>query len=1178
MQISCSNQKNTVITRTYHSVNTRYNIYFNANEAYKEALAAKIKNQDENLTQIVNIFPDNSDTSKQSASGTFTTTIDKCTKAIKLHSIKVKPQRNPARRGDEKYQAWLKQKEFTPFLDQTWLLLAKAEFHDGDYLRAITTFMYISKIYSSNPEIVAECQLWISRAYTEMGWMYEAGNILHKMELAGGPPNKQKGLYSSVKANYLIRNNEYEEAIPHLEYAITKEKDKTQKIRMRYLLGQIYTNVGDKAKAYQAFSKVKGLGTPYKYTFNAQLRQMEVSQISQSETIKRLDKMGKESKNKDYKDQIFYTVGNIYLQEGDTINAIENYKKAIKESTRNGYDKAICQITLGDIYFEQLKFVPAQPCYSDALTQLRKSHPHYPRVALRSEVLDELVVHVKTVLEQDSLQYLVRLPEEERLQLIEKKIAELKKEEQNRLKEEELQKRNEERNERISSWNDIERQNLFNDQNPGSGINTQALTALQQGNTALFYFYNKQTVDQGKIAFQKQWGNRKLEDDWRRRDKAVAIFDADADADASESPLAENIEEQQDVEQETKSPESDIYSPQYYLQQLPFTEEALKQSDELIENALFNMGKIYKNKLEDLNLAIDAFTTDITRFPQSPNLEEIYYQLFLIYMQLGNNDLMAMYRNHILNEFPNGQYATPLSSADYEWNFKHMASLQDSLYDATYKAYLIADVKTVRDNYKTIQDKYPFGDLMPNFAFLNALSYAQTRDAVNLSNNLKTLIDKYPKSEVTPLATEILSRVKDGQILLSDGSPIGDIDWSGAFKSNLQDEEDEREIAFSDSLDTPYVLLLMYKSKSIDRNDLLYQVADYNFSNYVIQTFDLNFDTKGNIETLEIKGFEKFANIKSYLNRAFEDGGLFHYLDTAITVIPISVDNYSSMLPVLGLGEYMAFFKEHYGTQLPNLVTYWDTHKVTIPSQAEPVDIEETIIEENIPIEKSDSKKKEQSVVKQDEKNIEEQPQRKDEEDKRDVNAEDILSKEQVEIIGKANDAIEDVEKIINNPVDGIKALLEKNKNTQKLTKEEKAALKEQQKLEKQRQKELKVIAKNKQDSIDNVEKAVQDSVRQAEQEKINLIKAEEQARVDAAKAEAKAKEDARKERETERKEKAREQEARRKQKEKEQKERLKAREQERKEKEKAAEELRKQREKEAEAKRRQREKQREQK
>ena len=1162
---ACSNKKNTALTRIYHSVNTRYNIHYNADIAYKEALEAKEHGRDDNLSQMLYIFPQVSD-SLAGGSGNFTTTIDKTTKAIKLHSIKAKPKRDPDRRGDAEYQAWLKQKEYTPFMDQVWLLLAKAEFQDGDYLQAITTFLYITKIYSANPEIVAECQLWIARAYTEMGWLYEAGNVLHKMEIAGGPSEKHSGLYSLVKANYLVYNNEYQAAIPQLELAIKKEKSKLQKIRMKYLLGQIYAEMGDKVKADKAFSSVKGMSTPYKYTFNAQLQQTQLDDSPGKEkALSILAGMSKNSKNKEYLDQVFSTIGNVYLQKMDTAKAIDNYRKAVKESTRNGYDKAMAQVRLGDVYFVQREFVPAQPCYSEALPLLKKNHIDYPRVALRSGVLDELVVHVKVVEEQDSLQYIAGLPEAERLQIINDKITALKKEEENRLKEDENQRRIEEREQQISSWGDLE-QSLFESATPTT--TNPVINAQQGGNT--FYFYNEQAVNQGKIAFQQQWGTRKLEDNWRRRNKVSTGFsdlDVANETDSIDSDVKDNLHAQDGGTDAPNKVIDDKYSVEYYLQQLPLTPEAIEASNVLIEDALFNMGLIYKDKLGDMGLAIDAFNTDIRRFPYTPNLEEIYYQLLLIYMRTGDSDMMSFYRSKLLAEFPSGKYAEPVSQPDYEWNFRHMASLQDSLYNEAYNAYRRGDVDIVRRNYQSMNTKYPFTDLMSNFALLNALTYAQVRDAHGLENSLTELVSKYPKSEVTPLASEILERVKSGKILFSDGTPITDFDWSKAYDKDEVLAEG-KVLQYSDTLDIPYMLLLMFKPNTVDRNELLYDVADYNFSNYVIQTIDLSFDNDPPYDVMQMKGFNSFAAIRSYLAKAFSEGGLIHKLDSSILVIPISTDNYINVLPRLGLDKYMSYFSEHFAVQLPQLIASWNGVEYTVtepltepstenlPLSEEKEDIAEPKPDPVIEIPVVEEKPKEEPVQKTDNKQI---------------TADDLLTKDQLQKAGDVNNVIDNIEDIVNNPVDGIKNLFDRYKNREKLTKEEKDALKEEEKLRKQQEREQKAALKAQQDSIKKVEKArtdsiakeekaVEDSIRAAKKQAEDQKRLEEKQKEDAARAAVKVKEDQRKQKEEDRKEKERLQKERLRQREQDRKEKEKAREQERKEKEKQAEEKRKQR------------------
>ncbi len=1172
---SCSNQKNTVLTRTYHSINTRYNAHFNAEEAYKEALKTKEESTDDNLSEILNIYPDNSDTTQTSLSkGDFSRTIDKTTKAIKLHSIKAKPKKDPKKRNDANYQAWLQQKEFNPFLKNTWLLLAKGEFQSGDYIRSITTFMYISKIYASRPEIVSECKLWIARAYTEMGWMYEAANVLHKIDIAGGVPKKLDGLYASVYANYLVRNNEYEKAIPHLETAIKKEKSKYQKLRLKYLLGQIYDELGNKELAEKAYASVPGMNTPYKYSLNAKLRILEMVQPTDYEkAISSLNKMAKNTKNEEYQDQIYYTMGSIYMYKQDTIKALQNFNKAVEFSRRNGYDKALAQVTLGDIYFGQREYILAQPAYQGALDLLKKSNKYYPRVSLRSEVLDELVTHAKTLEEQDSLQYVAKLPEQERIKLIENIISELKKKEEGKKKEEERQQKTQERENNYTDWNSLGSGSLFESKTPQVTAPSTGISGT--GESASFYFYSKQAVDQGKISFQKQWGNRKLEDDWRRRNKTVSTFDNDTkdDNELEESIPSDSIKTETDTAK--IKPIEDIYSIDYYLQRLPFSEEEIRESNELIENALFNMGLIYKSKLEDLNLAIDAFETDLSRFPQTPNQEEIYYQLFLIYMQLNDHDKTLSYRNKLLNDHEDGKYATPLSDPNYEWNFRHFSSVQDSLYSATYNAYLRSDISTVRDNYHSLLSKYPFGNLMSKFIFLDALTYAQSHDAIQLRDNLKTLIEKYPKAEEVALATDILERIKDGKILLSDGSPISSIDWSNAFRGDSTIYADSINLSFVDDIDAEFAMLLRYKSNSIDRNELLYQVADYNFSNYVVHTFDLSFESNPPIETLQITGFDSFAMARSYLNKAFDTEGLIGKLDTAIMIIPISIENSKKLIQGQTIENYLSFFHEHYANQLPQLIAYWE-QKRSSDYIAEKTDITPSIEDKSM-IETLPDNDNNDNIYNIDQKEKEaalpiEQPKLNNEieskEPENTITADDLLSQDQLQTIGKANDVLESAEDILSNPVDGLKGLFNKFKENKDLSKEEKEALKEEKELEKQRQKEAKIMLKAQQDSIRQVDKIRQDSIYQVEkliQDSIKLVerrqqdeqKQIEQERKETIKAEARDKENARKQKEQERKERVLQQ-----------KERVKQREQERKEKLKEQDRIRREREKEQKDKR----------
>lgn len=1156
---ACSTKKNTSTTRLYHSINTRYNIYFNANEAYNEALKMREQSYQDTLSQMLDIFPilaskntfssdDDTDDfihpslqqestthSQLGGSGSFGRSIEKTTKAIKLHSIKSKPERKPSKRRDPKYQAWLKQQEFNPFLKNAWLLLGKSEYQDADYLQSISTFLYITRLYKTDPEVVAEARIWMVKANVALGWFYEAEDILNQIRLAGGVPDRLKPEYDKVYADLLVRQKEYTKAIPYLESAIKTEKDRLQKTRMKYLLGQLYKQEGNREKAYLAFDNVHGLSTPYLYSFNARIQQASfVDSSNKQQILSQLNKMSKDHKNKDYLDQVYFAIGNIYLNDRDTVKAIENYKESIEKSTRNGYDKALTNVVLGDIYFTQRDYLKAQPAYSEALDALSKKNENYPLVALRSSVLDELVVYVEAVHLQDSLQQLARMSESERLFVINRLIEDIKKKE----KEEENKER---REAMLAERGQYGNTSLFEQTTPD--IPTAPIVT-GDGSSA-FYFYNPQIVTQGKATFQRKWGTRKLEDNWRRKNKQITVV-AELD-DSSDEPI-----ENDSITGNAAMPENeDIYSPEFYLQQIPLTPEAIEQSNIIIEDAYFNMGLIYKDKLGDYNLAIDAFETDLRRFPATPNLEEIYYQLFLIYLKLGDKDMMELYRRNILNAFPQGSYSAALSDDNYEWNMRNMYELEDNLYQQTYDAYLKGQVNTVRTNFNSMKEKYPLSALMPKFMFLNTLTYAQTNDRDKFKDGLKTLVETYPKADVTPLATDMLKGIMSGRELSSDSSPFRGMIWDIKFGGDSVASAEG--VDFVANADEEYMLLFVYKPRTVDKNELIYEVANYNFSNFVYQTFDLGFVNVNSVEMLQVKGFKNLEDITSYIDKAFEKNSLMSKLDPSIIPIPISTDNYIALMNGKTLNEYFIFFEQNHTREMLNLVRYWTGQKeraVAEPQQEEPLPektpepVEEPKIEPE-PVQ-TDSIQLLQPQVIPTSPNMPVPEVIKKDDRQKEFGIGNILSDDQID---KADDIINKASDVISNPVDGLKNIFKSSGDNSGMTKEEKAAEKAARKLKKAQEKERKAQERAKARAEEEAEKMRQDSIENIEKEKIEAARALEKAKEQEVKAEQDAKVKARQQKQEDLKAKAKARKEELKRKEQERKERLKQKERERKEK-----------------------------
>ncbi|MDR2917186.1 MAG: hypothetical protein LBV74_20520 [Tannerella sp.] len=926
---SCGARKNTAPSRFYHSLNSRYNIHFNGKTSFDEALKSMNEGYKENYTEQIYMYPISGiyKEEKSTTGGPFDRGIEKGNKAIKLHSIKEKPPRKPGWQSDPKQIKLQAQEEFNPFMKYCWLLIAESHFYNGDFLTAAVTYSYITRHFATNEELVAEARIWQARCYTEMEWFYETNNILRKLNETGVPPKLQKN-YDRMYADYLIRSEQTEKAIPYLQSSIKSEKNKRQRSRMRYLLGQLYMNNDQNELAYQTFGKVASSNPPYEIEFASRIRQTEVFPGGNYEKVlKMLRRMSKSDKNKDFLDQVYYAMGNVYMTQLDTTKAIESYAEGIEKSTQNGMDKAICQIRLGDIYFTQKDYLKAQPCFSGALAGLQKEYKDYDRVARLSETLDELVVHYEAVHLQDSLQELARMPEKERLEVIDKIIAQIIEEEKKA--EEEAQKEEYLANQASIGSNFNQRNNI-----------TMPTMPTGAGGSS-FYFYNPQVVAQGKTQFQNKWGKRTLEDNWRRRNKKVTLLQTEDEEEAGETTTEEISEEmiaQADSLQAVQDAlASDPKSREYYLQQIPLTEDDIEASDIIIEDGLFNMGMIYKDKLEDMDLSVETFEELERRFPENSYRLDYYYQIYLMALRYKDTTLAEKYKNRLLAEFPGTDYTIAISDPDYEYNIRMMDTVQDSLYEMTYESYLAEDTSTVRRNYLEFSAKYPLAKLMPKFMFLNALTYVQSGDAEGFQEALTTLTEKYPNADVTELANEMLKGLLRGRKLMQ-GS-FSTMTWDLRFGLN-----DNGLVAFADSArmfsteqETPHRMLLIYTTGSVDRNQLLYAIAAYNFANFRVKGFDLSFEELGSLTIFTISGFDNLSEIINYYRMIYGENGYASAFDDVVTFFPLSDENYDILMRGKTLEEYMRFFVENYGEEAPDLVHRWrvrvDTDKKAVEDE-----------------------------------------------------------------------------------------------------------------------------------------------------------------------------------------------------------------------------------------------------
>ena len=380
-------------------------------------------------------------------------------------------------------------------------MMGRAQFMKGDFFEAAATFSYITRLYAAEPAVASEARQWLARCYTQAKWYYDAEDALKRVRRDSVTRQTLREA-DATQADLLLRQERFADALPYLKRAAHYAKGSYRKARLYYLLGQVNQHLGHTQEAYAALQKCIRKSPPFELAFNARILQTEVlaQQGTQSKSmINKLRRMARSETNKEYLDQVYYAMGNIYLAQRDTTAAIAAYEQGRSKSKRNGIEKGVLLLRLGELYWDRQQFDKAQPCYTEAIGLIDKERTDYEDITRRSKVLDKLVPYTSAVHLQDSLQTLARMSEADRNAAIDRVIEALKKKE--------AEERKAKRDSAAQARADENAQNT-----DGSNTNSTTHTTTQNNNNKAWYFYNPMQVAQGKQDFAKRWGKRKNED------------------------------------------------------------------------------------------------------------------------------------------------------------------------------------------------------------------------------------------------------------------------------------------------------------------------------------------------------------------------------------------------------------------------------------------------------------------------------------------------------------------------------------------------------------------------------------------------------------------------------------------------------------------------------------------
>ncbi|HRO38778.1 MAG TPA: tetratricopeptide repeat protein [Flavobacteriales bacterium] len=733
---SCSTNKDAFLNRTFHRLTSRDNGWFNANEKLKETVAAMQKAHVDDYDEVLPIFVNGTEEEARAMVPELEICIEKCATVIDRHSMEI---------GGKEKNAWI---------DDAWFVIARSNFYKRNYYDASRTFDHISRRYKGEDRQM-ESKLWLARSSIELEQYAKAQTTLDEIKNQKQLPKRfPADQLSAVQADLDIHRGKVDEAITSLEHAVSITKTKADRIRWTFILAQLYQLKGRQDKAIAAYAKVTRMGPPYELGFHAQVFQALALIHGNAKAIRqKLTRMLRDEKHKDHYDMILYALAELDLRDNLRGDAISHLKLSTRASTLDTRQKAKSFLKLADLYFDDKQYPSAQQYYDSTSTLLSEENPRYNEVLTRADVLGDLVVQLNIISREDSLQAFAKLDPAER----EKRVREL-------IRERERQEA--EQQQAAADAREVLAGTPLTPSKPGNA-----------GSGGAWYFYNPTQIARGLSDFRKKWGNRPNDDDWRRADKSgTALVDiAEEEMEDLGTASASNGES----EPEWKKPES-------YLKDIPTDSAMLDSSNARICQALYLSGMIYKEKLKDVDNAIESFQVLNERFDDCRYTPESYYQLYRIYLakeQAGNfmdfgGSSSQHYAEIILERWPGSEFARLVRNPDQLQADEAARLAEDQAYQELYSQYKMGAFQGVIATCDGMLANEPDNHLLPKYGLLKAMAIGNLHLLGPFRDALTHVRDKWPGSDEAKAASALLAGLDQGS---GSGTKTGETETGPAY-------------------------------------------------------------------------------------------------------------------------------------------------------------------------------------------------------------------------------------------------------------------------------------------------------------------------------------------------------------------------------------------------------------
>jgi TolA-binding protein len=840
----CSVEKTNVFSRTYHNINARYNGYFIANEHLKAVEKAIFKSQDRNFNKILRVFPIIDTTVIASKEPELDEIFKKSSLVIQRH----------------KNSKWT---------DHCHILIGKTRYYQGKYKEAVDFFKYVN-VNGRNDNARHEALIFLLRTFVDMNEFNNAryvSDYLNKEKL-----NNQNTKLLAITRAYMFQHLEdYDNMVKNLIIAAPMVSRKEGRAQVYFILGQLYHEKGFDAEAYKYYNMCLKTNPDYELSFYSKLNMAQVTELSDGSDVRRVRKyfrtLLRDRKNEDFRDKIYYEMAEFELKQNNIEEAIEYYTISANVSKNNPRQKAYSYLRLGEVHFDPLKkYEMAKSYYDSVVATMPPNDESYKRIKATQEVLADFVIQINTIQEQDSLLNLAKMDSLQIMARIDDFISQKEKEDAERQKAH-VKSRGKSSG-GVASFN------------PGPG--TWSISTADAGTN--WYFYNSTALSIGRNEFIRNWGNRRLEDNWRRSDK-------ENEASEGAGIIAGQAPQQENPPQESGSPAAPMFDRMQLFAAVPRTPEEIENALKQIENAYYRLGNIYNFDLEEKEEAASAFETLVKRFPTSEYKPEVLYLLYLIHGQLENVVGSDGFKNDLITNHPNTIYAKLLINPNYSEESAAVSEVLQDMYRTAYDHYQKDSLKTAMSIVQKGLNEYPDNIFTANLKLLEALIIGKTDGVYNYQYALQQFIENYPNSELNAYARQLLEALD-------------------VHKANLLKQ---KGVSFRPDLEQQHYFVVVYNQRDNIAERLIHRVNQFvkEQESGNLKTANMVLDNSYNIILVnEFISKEDALSFYNEFNRG--DMVLGELQNYSISNFVITKENFETLYSTKGLDNYVAFFNKNY--------------------------------------------------------------------------------------------------------------------------------------------------------------------------------------------------------------------------------------------------------------------------